>query len=230
MIGVVVVAGGIGKRMGADIPKQFIEVDGLSIFQHCLLNWWKHLPDAQYIIVMHEDYHDLAWKHINQISANQQIEHSLIMVSGGKERFHSVQNGLFALQHGTTEISQVAITDAVRPNMTEQLIQGGISGLRNYPACIPAIPIVDSIREIQADGSSKSVDRSKYKAVQTPQWFDFQHILTAYQQTYQSDFTDCASVYEAHYQEPVSLYHGDSKNIKITHAKDIHDLLSAKEK
>ena len=210
-IGVVIVAGGSGKRMGAALPKQFMMLGNLPILGRTINSIREALPASQIVVVLPEDHIEL-WKNI---AARFEIaKHSI--AAGGKERFHSVKNGLAAL---SDEVSIVGIHDAVRPLASKKLIIKLFLEAENNTAVIPVVAPIDSYRIVDGD-NSRIIDRSALRMIQTPQLFQAEALRKAYEQPFSSTFTDDASVMEAAGHK-VTLVEGESENIKITTPSDM---------
>ena len=210
-IGLIVVAGGSGTRMGSAVPKQFLPLAGYPVLGHVLRRFEAALPGADLVVVVSEGEMD-RWKALCE-KYGMPVHR---LVRGGKDRFHSVKNGLEALK---PSCRRVGVHDGVRPLVGERVIHNALKALSIHPAVVPAVPVVDSLRLVD-QGNSRSVDRSLYRAVQTPQFFDRSVLSTAYQQDFNPLFTDDASVVEAAGIE-VFLSEGDPANLKITTPVDL---------
>ena len=210
---VIIVAGGSGSRMKSDIPKQFIAVNGLPILMHTLQAFQKYSRALTIILVLPESQFSF-W---NNLCTQYQFHNSYQLVAGGETRFHSVQNGLNHIQDAN---ALVAVHDGVRPVITTHTIQHGFQMAKENGTAITSMPVKDSLRFIDTDGQNKSVDRSAYRLIQTPQTFRIDWMRTAFSRPYQTLFTDCASVLEsAGY--PIHLIEGSYENIKITTPEDL---------
>ncbi|NDP20691.1 MAG: 2-C-methyl-D-erythritol 4-phosphate cytidylyltransferase [Paludibacter sp.] len=207
----IIVAGGKGERMNANIPKQFLELHGKPILMHTLEVFHRFDATMQVILVLPATQIDF-WRELCKKHAFT-LSHQII--SGGQTRFHSVKNGLEAVKNS----GLIAIHDGVRPLVSNETIGRCFLEAQKYGAVIPVIDLVDSIREITASGSA-SVDRNAYKLVQTPQVFDSELLIKAYKQDFSSLFTDDASVVEAFGTE-IHLVEGNRENIKITTEIDL---------
>ena len=205
---VIVVAGGSGTRMGADIPKQFMELDGIPILQRSIEQFVKAMPEARIITVLPKNRIQ-AWKELcvaHSFDCTQQI------VAGGITRFHSVQNALRKVPDGAI----VFIHDGVRPFVSVSLIGRLLEKMQTECAVVPVTPVVDTLTYL--DGTV--VDRQQIRAVQTPQVFFSEDIKSAYQLAYDTSFTDDASVARRK-GIPVTLVEGERLNIKITTPEDL---------
>ena len=209
--GVIIVAGGSGRRMGATLPKQFMMLGNEPILSHSINRIHEALPAAEIVVVLPEE-HIALWRNI---AARFDVAHHKI-TSGGTERFYSVKNGLKEL---SDEVKIIAVHDAVRPLASKKLIIKLILEAEKSVAVIPVVAPVDSFRKIEGD-DSKIIDRSALRIVQTPQVFDATILRKAYEQDFSSTFTDDASVVEA-IGEKITLCEGERVNIKITTPEDM---------
>lgn len=203
---VIIVAGGKGERMNADIPKQFIELNGKPILMHTIEAFNRFDKAMQIILVLPETQIDY-WKALCKKHAFVLLHN---IVSGGQTRFNSVKNGLMLVQTPAL----VAVHDGVRPIVSNSTIARCFKAAAKYNAAIPVIDLIDSIRQVN-DNESQSVDRTKYKLVQTPQVFDAALLIKAYEQEFSALFTDDASVVEE-LGTKIHLVEGNRENIKIT--------------
>ena len=213
----IVVAGGKGTRMGGDLPKQFIPLAGKPVLMHTLEAFQRWDAKTRLYVILPET-HQSYWQMLREEIPCP----AHTVVNGGESRFHSVRNGLErALDDLAGEPALIAVHDGVRPFITPDLIERCFRMAAREKAVIPVIPMVDSLRELEADGSgSHPVDRSRYVAVQTPQVFDSALLASAYQQDFSPLFTDDASVVEA-IGKPISTVAGERENIKLTTPFDL---------
>jgi len=208
---VIIVAGGKGERMNADIPKQFLEIQGRPILMHTLEAFQGFDSNMKLILVLPAAQIDF-WETLC-IKHNFALSHQI--VEGGNVRFYSVKNGLRAIKVPAL----VAVHDGVRPLVSMETIQRCFDAAEEFDAAIPVVDLVDSIRQL-TENASESVDRSYYKLVQTPQIFDAELLKEAYEQEFSPLFTDDASVVEA-LGKHVQLVEGNRENIKITTEFDL---------
>ena len=218
---VLIVAGGRGLRMGGDLPKQFIPIEGKPVLMHTLETFYRWDPSAGLILVLPED-HQPYWNMLCR-EIGCRVPHRV--ANGGETRFHSVRNGLLFLTKeigeapGTDEKVWVGIHDGVRPFVTPEVIEACFADAAGSGAAIPVIPMIDSLRETDEAGSHP-VDRTRFMAVQTPQVFDYSLLMKAYEQPYSCGFTDDASVVEA-LGYGITVVPGNRENIKITTPFDL---------
>jgi 2-C-methyl-D-erythritol 4-phosphate cytidylyltransferase len=208
---VLIVAGGSGSRMKTEIPKQFLEICGKPILMHTIQIFYDFNPECELILVIPEaqqEYWDeLCLKH------SFTLPHRI--VSGGENRFNSVQNGLKLID----EKGIVFIHDGVRPLVSQQTIERCYQMARKNGNAIPVLQVNDSLRK-KKDQQSVSVDRTLYLSVQTPQTFRSEQILQAFEQDFDPAFTDDASVAEQA-GFPIFMVEGNRENIKITNPTDL---------
>lgn len=221
-IGVIIVAGGSGCRMGTARPKQFLLLDGRPVLAHAIDRFAQALPGAPIVVVLPEE-HLAFWR--NLTARFDVARHT--STAGGAQRFHSVSRGLAALPPG---MELIAVHDGVRPLVSAALIRRTVDAAQKHGAAIPAIEPVDSFR-MTTDEGSHPIDRRRLRAVQTPQVFRADLLHHAYETTYRSDFTDDASVVE-HSGTTVFLCEGERRNLKITTPDDLlcAEVLLAEEK
>lgn len=209
----VIVAGGSGTRMGKELPKQFLLLNGTAILIHSISAFLCAYPDMHVILVLPKEYMALAKDLVHQASLSPNIE----FVEGGATRFGSVKNGL---QH-VKDAELIFVHDAVRCLVTPDLIKACSETANLHGSAIPVIPVRDSMRRIQPDDqSSVIVNRENLVVVQTPQTFQKNILLSAFDVDYSPMFTDEASVVEAAGYK-VYLMPGEETNIKITFPEDL---------
>ena len=211
---VIIVAGGSGKRMGGEMPKQFLLVSGKPILMHTVESFARVGEDFKFILVLPEA-HFSTW---NALVDEYNFTIPVTLVSGGAERFFSVKNAMDYVPEGAL----VAVHDGVRPFASEKTINEAFDVAAEKGAAVPVIDEVDSLRRV-LNGASQAVNRSEYKRVQTPQVFQSTILKTAYNQEFSSLFTDDASVVES-IGHAITLTTGNVENIKITTP---HELLLA---
>lgn len=213
-------AAGSGSRMGAQLPKQFLELDGKAILQKTMEVFLEACPGISVICVLPDEFIQY-WK-------DYCLEHNFIcpqiLVKGGITRFHSVRNALERVPEGAL----VAVHDGVRPLVTPWKIRELFGLAENCPGVIPVVPCVDTMKVLQASGRDglweeipgRTVDRSILFGAQTPQIFQSEIIKAAYGMAYDTSFTDDASVV-SRYGKSLSYAMGERLNIKITTPEDL---------
>ncbi len=197
----IVVAAGSGTRFGSELPKQFCELAGRTVLDHALERLEAAVPGALTVVVLSPQF-------IDRVSGR-------FAVCGGATRWESVRNAIEAT--ATVDADIITVHDGARPLPSAAMIRRVIDACDEHQGAIPAIEMTDSLR--MADGTP--VDRSQFRAVQTPQAFRADMLRQAYRMPYQSDFTDDASVMSAAGYTDIILMEGDPMNLKITRPADI---------
>ncbi len=209
---VIIVAGGKGLRMGADVPKQFIPIGGLPVLMHTINAFRSYDAAIDIILVLPESQ----FGHWHELCREYNFNVGCRLVAGGRTRFHSVQNGLALVG----DDGLVAVHDGVRPFVPTELVNECFEVAERRGAVIPVTDVIETLRHKDADGASRVVPRGDYCLVQTPQVFRTDILKQAYRQDYSETFTDDASVVEAA-GYAVSLIGGSRNNIKITTPSDL---------
>lgn len=209
---VIIPAAGSGTRFGADRPKQFIPLLGVPILVRTLQAFEATDAVQNIVIAASPDFH----APIAELAAEYHLTKIAAIVEGGKERQDSIFN---ALQTSISVASDVILVhDAVRPFVTPSFIQTIINAAWEHGAAIPGLTPKETIKECTEAGLVRAThERSRLRAIQTPQGFRREVLVDAYQKAQQHGFlgTDDASVVEfAGF--PVQVVAGEEKNIKIT--------------
>ncbi|MEE1088650.1 MAG: 2-C-methyl-D-erythritol 4-phosphate cytidylyltransferase [Bacteroidaceae bacterium] len=210
----ILVAGGKGLRMGSDIPKQFLPLRGRPVLMHTIDVFRRTYPDIHIILVLPREQQDY-WR---QLCGQHDYDVEVCVADGGETRFHSVHNGLSLIPDDARGV--VGVHDGVRPFVSPETIRRCYEAAEEFGAVVPVVPVVETVRQVLADGSSMTVDRNAYRLVQTPQTFDIQLLKKAYGQPFDPFFTDDASVVEA-LGCPIKLVEGNNENIKLTNPADL---------
>jgi 2-C-methyl-D-erythritol 4-phosphate cytidylyltransferase len=207
----IIVAGGTGQRMGATMPKQFLVIEGKSILLHTVNQFVAAFADINFVIVLPADYIQEGKNLIASSGLTQHVQ----FTAGGETRFQSVKNGLAHVAPNAI----VFVHDAVRCLLTPDLIQRCYQQALEKGSAIPAVASTDTIR-ITEGTKHHVVDRTNVMMIQTPQTFNAAILQKAFEQAYQSSFTDEANVLETSGTE-VFLIEGEYENIKITRPLDL---------
>lgn len=204
----VIVAAGSGSRFGGDMPKQFRALAGRPLLMHTVDAFRAALPDSDIVLVLSADATDL-WYSLCRAAGFV----SPRVVTGGDSRWRSVKNALESIE--STDI--VLVHDGARPLVDAATIHAVIKGVRESGTAVPVVPVTDSLRRADTD---QAVDRSPFRAVQTPQGFDYALLNEAYSRPYRPEFTDDASVVES-IGHRIAMTEGSPCNIKVTYPMDI---------
>lgn len=214
----IVLAAGQGKRMNSKVQKQFLHIReypvlyyALKCFQDCL--WMDDI-----ILVTGETEIDYCKRNIVEEYGFSKVS---AVIAGGKERYHSVYNGLLQCK-GT---DYVFIHDGARPFVTEEILARGLACVKESDACAAGMPSKDTVKIVNEEHMVQSTpDRRYVWNVQTPQIFSYPLVAGAYEKALQGDcggITDDAMVVEQYGRHAVKLYEGSYQNIKITTPEDL---------
>jgi 2-C-methyl-D-erythritol 4-phosphate cytidylyltransferase len=207
----IIVAGGTGQRMGSVVPKQFLAIQGKPILLHTIDQFVAAFSDIQLVVVLPESY----IKEGQDLLTKNGFTKNIVFVAGGDTRFQSVKNGLAQVK----ELSIVFVHDAVRCLLTPALIQRCYQQALDKGSAIPAVSSTDTVRLIKGD-RNEFFDRENVMLIQTPQTFQSDLLLSAFNQAFDPSFTDEANVVEASGKQ-VYIVDGEFENIKITRPLDL---------
>lgn len=206
-----IVAAGIGSRMGGPTPKQLQELDGIPVAIHSGIQFRLFQPGMELVYVVSRGTESIWQPLLDQYFPEGKVR----CVEGGKTRYESVKNGIAALSGNEV---LVAIHDAARPFIRPKMLRRAFESALQHGNAVLAVPVKDSLRQLVPSGSV-AVKRDDFFAVQTPQIFWLKDLKPVYHQPDQSRFTDDATVMElAGY--PIHLVEGSYHNIKITTQDD----------
>lgn len=207
----IIVAGGSGKRMESDTPKQFLLLKDKPVLFYTINVFLEAFNDLHIILVLPVDFIDMGQEIIDGYFDKDRVR----ITAGGDTRFQSVKNGLQLIE----DESIIFVHDGVRCLLTADLIHRCYAQAIETGSAIPAITSKDSVRLIMEEGN-EAIDRSKVKLIQTPQTFHSKILLPAFNIDYKDKFTDEATVVEA-FGLKVFLLEGEENNIKITRPMDM---------
>lgn len=213
----IVLAGGSGKRMGSEIPKQYMRLNGHPVLCYCLKAFEKS-PVDEIILVVRDG--DEAYCR-EEIIERYQIKKCRKIVSGGRERYDSVRSGLLC-----AEGDYVLIHDGARPFLSEELITRVMDAVVKEKAVVAAVPVTDTIKEVdEMEYAVATPDRSTLRAIQTPQAFERALLLEGYRKIQAegdglSKVTDDAMIIEQTGLSRVKMVMGDYNNRKLTTKED----------
>ncbi len=213
MIGLVLAAAGSGSRFGSDIPKQFIPLEGKPLYLHALEHFSSFFEMA--VLVLPQGWKEKVETQVQSLPYRER----LILEIGGPRRQDSVYQGLNRLGE---EIEIVLVHDAARPFTSPELISSVIEQTRQHEACVPVLPVADTLKEVSDGRVVRTLDREGLNLVQTPQGFEINLLKRAFQQAIQDGFygTDEATLVER-LGSPVHVVAGESSNLKVTCKEDL---------
>lgn len=211
----IIVAAGSGRRFGAALPKQFCDLNGRPVLMTTIDRVRAALPSADLRLVISSDYASF-WMDLCQ-------HHSFTspaIIFGGDTRWQSVKNAVDTIDCAETDM--IFVHDGARPLLSPAVVDRLVGALQiGANGAVPCVPLADSIRKISPDGSSVAVDRSLYRAVQTPQAFPAALLKDCYQRPFSPLMTDDASVVEFAGYHDIAIVEGTPETIKITTPADM---------
>lgn len=215
----VILAAGQGKRMNSSVAKQFLMLEGKPLLFYSIQAFEESRVD-EIILVCGQGQIE----YCSSIIAPYGFKKVVRIVEGGEERYDSVYRTLFAVDY----TDYVLIHDGARPFVSPELINEMLDKVREYKACIAAVPVKDTIKTVDGGGLIKGTpDRNSMWLAQTPQAFEYSSIKAAYKMLFEDEeadrrtVTDDAMVYERYIKQPVRVVKGDYYNIKITTSEDM---------
>ena len=213
-VGAIIPAAGRGKRIGASVPKQFLEIQGKPLLHHTLTVFAScKLIDYVVLVMPQADVDEMGEDWLNKYDIVREV------VVGGEQRQDSVYNGFNSLEEG---IDIVVVHDGVRPFTTPQMITATVEAAQQHGAAITAIPVSDTVKQA-ADGFVKqTVSRDGLWRVQTPQAFQCRLLQQAFKKAKKDSYygTDEGSLIE-YLGKRVRIVPGSELNIKITRKEDL---------
>ncbi len=219
----VVLAAGKGSRMNSDIAKQYMLINGKPLIYYSLKAFQESFVDEIVLVVAPGDV-DYVRK---EIVRKYDFDKVSDIVEGGRERYHSVNNGLQAIRHS----EYVMIHDGARPFVDSKIINDAMENVLIYRAAVIGMPVKDTIKKVSEKGIVVDTpDRDYLWTIQTPQAFELSAIKMAYHflLSEESKFgkpkyniTDDAMVMERYGNIPVKMVKGNYCNIKITTPSDV---------
>ena len=221
-----IIAGGSGNRMGQDIPKQFMHVDGSPIIIHTMLCFQRH-PDIEAIAVVCLR----GWETVLQSYANQfNVTKLKWIFPGGNSGMDSIHNGIYGLKEaGCSDDDLVLIHDAVRPLLSQEIISSNIAICKAYGYAVTGIKCREAVLESHDGFSTKtSIPRDTLIRTQTPQTFSLRNIINVHERAKQKGITDsvasCTLVAELQDNIEMHIVPGSEINIKVTTVEDLEIL------
>lgn len=217
-----ILAGGVGTRIGSNIPKQFIDLCGKPIIIHTIERMLAIDEFDNIIIAIHSEYK----KYLQNIleTFNLSNDSRIIIINGGKERIDSVQNVLnICLELNSNDDDIVVLHDAVRPFVSQRILKDSIKAAREHGACVAAIPATDTIYFHNSDVIVDFPNRAKLCRGQAPDSFKIRVLKDSIESLTESErqiITGTAQICSSK-GYPVKIIQGDYKNIKITIESDL---------
>lgn len=226
MVTAMIFAGGVGARMtSAEIPKQFINVDGKPIIVRTLINFQLHTGVDEIVVACLESWIDT----LKELVLDYGITKVKAIVPGGENGHASIHNGLLKINEKALPDDIVLICDGVRPLLSEKLISDCIANARIYETAVPVTPSIDSVLE-SADGKTctKSLPRKNMFITQAPQGYTMRKIMWAHNEAEKRSILNPISSGDLLIElgEEIHLFMGERENIKVTTPEDLRSLRS----
>lgn len=219
----IVLAAGQGKRMNNDIQKQYLLLHGKPILYYSLNAFESSFVDEVIIVVGKGEIEYCQEEIINKYGFQKVVS----IVEGGKERYHSVYQGLLAINY----CNYVMIHDGARPFVDQSILERAVQGVKKYNACVVGMPVKDTIKIVNENNFAvHTPKREQTWMIQTPQSFSYEIIKKAYTYLIEREtellakglsITDDAMVLEITGEVSVKIVEGSYKNIKITTPEDL---------
>jgi len=217
----IILAGGVGKRIGNDIPKQFLEVDGEPILAYTIQAFQDHEMIDRIVVVCVSGWEDK----VRDIKERYGLSKICCIKPGGKNSMESISNGIFGIESTSSPDDIVIIHDSVRPLVDEETITDCIEVCKKYGNGCASVPIQETIVKTEDHISSNvNIERSDIMRVQTPQAYRYGIVNKLYKDAYEmgihdSTYTNTLMMQLGH---PIYLSKGSVVNIKITVIDDIN--------
>lgn len=224
----ILLAGGSGQRFGADRPKQFVRIGDRTVLEHSLAAFEQSPHIDAILIVSHPQHLD----EVRKLLPLSQHPKLLAVVAGGAERQDSTLNALRALTQITDsplEQIRILIHDAVRPAVSQNIIERVCTALHTHQAANLVVPVTDTLLEVNDNGTTAAMpSRARFRRVQTPQGFHASTLQHAYDvaltdPNFQAT-DDCGVVFRYLPEVEIALVEGEQRNIKLTYPEDLHVL------
>lgn len=216
----IILAGGVGSRMGVDRPKQYLVVNEKPIIVYCLEIFEKHTNIDKIVIVVSDEWKDYVIENADKYGITKVCGYA----PAGRTRQHSIYNGLKAAEENAPDTDVVIIHDAARPLVSDKIIDDCITGAVEDDGAMPVISVKDTIYQSK-DGKSidKLLKRSELFAGQAPESFDFRKYLDIHNSVTDDEIAATAGSSEIAYRHgmKVRLVEGSERNFKITTIEDL---------
>ena len=220
----VIIAGGVGSRMGQDLPKQFINVYDKLVLIYTLESFQKHPQVDAIELVCIDGWHEIVWAYAKQFN----ITKLKWIVSGGKTGQESIRNGVYGLEGKANPDDNIIIHDGIRPLVEPSVLSDVISKCSQYGNAVTSMPYNEQIFVINEDDettTNKYIPRETLRRVSTPQAYRFDLLDEKYHEAYEKEI----GIYGSHYTNTmmvelgVTLHFaaGSDKNIKLTTKDDL---------
>jgi len=218
----IIIAGGVGKRMGQDIPKQFIIIEGKPIIIYTLESFQSHPQIDQILVVCKSGWEETLWAYVNEYK----ISKVKWIIAGGSKGQESINNGVQFLKEHCSENETIIIHDGIRPLVDELVLSDVIVKCNQYGNGVTSLPYNEQIFIKETEETTKQyVDRNTLRRVSTPQAYKFGRLLWAYNKAVVENIGMSDSSYTntmmVDLGETLHFAAGSDKNIKLTTVEDL---------
>ncbi len=216
----IILAGGVGSRMGVDRPKQFLMVQDKPIISYCLDIFQNHDEIDSVVVVVSEQWQDF----VEEYAAKYGVNKIKGYAPAGKSRQHSIYNGLKCIDENVPDTDIVIVHDAARPLVSDQIISDCIKGATDYDGAMPVISVKDTVYQSK-DGEEIGclLKRSELFAGQAPESFKFRKYFDIHNQVTDEEIGATAGSSEIAYRHgmEIRMVKGSERNLKITTIEDL---------
>lgn len=216
----IILAGGVGSRMGVDRPKQFLMVQDKPIISYCLDIFQNHDEIDSVVVVVSEQWQDF----VEEYAAKYGVTKIKSYAPAGKSRQHSIYNGLKCIDENVPDTDIVIVHDAARPLVSDQIISDCIKGATDYDGAMPVISVKDTVYQSK-DGEEIGclLKRSELFAGQAPESFKFRKYFDIHNQVTDEEIGATAGSSEIAYRHgmEIRMVKGSERNLKITTIEDL---------
>lgn len=220
----IIIAGGSGRRMGMDIPKQFINVYEKPVLMYTLEGFQSHPMIDEIEVVCIEGWHDVVWAYAKQCGITKLKR----IISGGETGQESIRNGVYALEGICKEGDTVIIHDGIRPLVDASVLTDVIQTCKKYGNAVTSLPYNEQIFVVDENDPSTTVQyipRETLRRVSTPQAYEFNKLDFAYHEAFEKEIGIYGSSYTntmmVELGERLHFASGSDKNIKLTTKDDL---------
>lgn len=222
MITALIIAGGVGKRMGQDIPKQFIMVEDKPIIIYTLESFQKHPMIDRILVVCKKGWEDTLLAYANEYH----IDKLSWVIEGGNSGQESIRNGVEFLKEHSTEEDTIVIHDGIRPLVDEIVLSDVIVKCKEFGNAVTSLPYNEQIFVKETEETTKQyINRETLRRVSTPQAYQFDKLVWAYEKAFREGIGISDSSYTntmmVDLGETLYFAVGSDKNIKLTTQDDL---------
>lgn len=216
----IILAGGVGSRMGVDRPKQFLMVREKPIISYCFDIFQNHSEIDKIVVVVSEEWQGFVEEYAQKFGVTKLCGYA----PAGKTRQHSIYNGLKCIEQNAPDTDIVIVHDAARPLVSDQIIFDCIKGATEFDGAMPVISVKDTVYQSK-DGKKigQLLKRSELFAGQAPESFKFRKYLDIHNEVSDEEIASTAGSSEIAYRHgmEISMVKGSERNLKITTIEDL---------